>query len=158
MPEIDVTDVLMDTDIAGETFSVIRREEIVNLYGISTPQSKTIPNVMGSIQPVGQLSLMREEAYDAQAKTIKVFTTFRLRGVSKAAGLDYKPDLIFWNGDYYEVQMLSDWSSFGGGIIEVECMSIDYVDDAPRLAAPTVSRLDYSKATNSGWAKGNSQC
>lgn len=156
MPGIDVTGILLDPDIAGTPFTVIRRSEIVSNFGLSTVRSKSIPNVRGSVQPTGENSLVREAAFDVQAKTIKVITTFRLRGVSTQAGANYKPDLILWNGDYYEVRVINDYSQFGGGFIDAECTSIDYVDQAPNASPTYVGRMDFSNTANSGWAKGTS--
>ena len=92
MPEIDVTDVLLDADVAGQSFTVLRRQEQVDQYGISSTIILTINDVLGSVQPTSDNSLIREDAYDAQAKTLKVITSFRLRGVATSAGQNYKPD------------------------------------------------------------------
>jgi len=158
VPEIDVTDVLIGSDIAATGFTVVRRLEIVNNFGESTVQTITLP-ATGSIQPSGEQGLMREEGYDAQAKSVKVITTFRLRGVSRSvAGTRYKPDLVFWNGDYYEVKSLEDYSQFGGGLVEAECTSIDYVDLPPAELPPYAARLDFSKPNNSAWIGSLRRC
>lgn len=132
MPSIDVTDVLLDPMIAGESFSVIRRAEIVNDYGESVQTTQTIPNVVGSVVPLGSNSLLREEAFQTNDKTIRVLTSFRLRGPSKSAVLqNYQPDIIVWKGDNFVVRTLEDYTQYGAGMVDAECSSIDLVDQAP---------------------------
>jgi hypothetical protein len=154
MAEIDVTDVLFDADVAGDTFTVLRRIETVSQFGISSSRVTAIPNVVGSVQPTGDNSLIREDAYDAQAKTIKVFTSFRLRGVSADGSGTYKPDQIVWNGDVYEVKVLDDYTQFGGGMTEAECVQIAYNGPPPDQLLPRVGRLDFSQIANSGLGGG----
>lgn len=156
MAEIDVTDVLLDSDVAGDTFTVLRRREVVSQFGLSTVSVASIPGVVGSVQPTGDNSLIREDAYDAQAKTIKIFTPFRLRGVSVTNGaVKYKPDQIAWAGDVYEVRVLDDYTAFGGGMVEAECVQVfDYVGAPPDQLAPYTGRLDFSQIASSGLAHG----
>lgn len=154
MPLVDVTDLLIDPDIAGQSFVVLRRQETVNNFGESTHTIARIPAI-GSVQPSGDQSLIREEGFDAQANTIKVVTTFRLRGVTKGPNIArWKPDIVLWGGNYFEVISPNDWDTFGAGFIEVECTSIHYVDVPPMNALPNVARLDFSRASNSGLAHG----
>lgn len=156
MAEIDVTDVLLDSDVAGDAFTVIRRREVVGDNGMSIVQSNTVPNVLGSVQPTGDNSLMREEAYDAQLKTIKVITQFRLRGPSQTTGAaQYKPDQIVWRGDLYEVKVLDDWTLFGGGMVEAECLQIVHVGTPPHQLSSSGGRLDFTQGANSALAKGS---
>lgn len=158
MPEIDVTDVLLDADVAGQSFTVLRRQERVDQYGISSTVVQAISDVLGSVQPTGDNSLIREDAYDAQAKTLKVITSFRLRGVSTSAGQNYKPDQIQWNGDTYEVRVVDDFSQFGGGMIEAECVQVDYVGLPPDALPPYVGGLDFSQAAMSAMPHGAGSC
>jgi hypothetical protein len=132
MPEIDVTEALIGVDIAAERFEVIRRQETVNTFGESTITNSYF-RVLGSIQPLGEQGLLREEGQDAQAKSIKVICIFRLRGVSvDPMNKQYKPDIVVWNGNTYEVKNLEDYSSYGAGMIEAECTSINYIDNTPQ--------------------------
>ena len=159
MAEVDVTDVLIDSDVAGDSFSVLRRQEYVDDYGISRVVTKTILDVLGSVQPTGDNSLTRDQAYDVQAKTLKIITQFRLRGVSvSSSDSQYKPDQIQWNDDTYEVRVVDDYSLFGGGFVEAECVQIDYVGTPPAALLPSgvVGQLDFSQAANSGYAMGAS--
>jgi hypothetical protein len=129
--EIDVTDVLADPFIAGQKFVVVRRQQTVGTNGlVSITESRF--NASGSVVPSGDNSLVREEAYSQQANSITVVTGFRLRGVAKTAGgASYLPDLVLWQDNYYIVRDLKDWTDFGAGMTEAECLSFNYVDQPP---------------------------
>ncbi len=159
MPELDVTDVLLDADVAGTSFDVVRRPEVVTQAGLSTtPLDRIVRGVLGSVTPTGDNSLVRDEAYDAQAKAIRVITSFRLRGVSHTTGAaDYKPDRVLWNGDCYEVRVVDGWSAYGGGMVEAECVQVDYVGTPPHQLAPWTGRLDFTQGANSALARGAGQ-
>lgn len=149
MPLVDVTDLLVDPDIAGQAFEVIRRQETVNNFGESTVVVTRAP-AFGSIQPGGSQELQREDAFDVQVDTIKICTTFRLRGVTRGpSGRRFKPDIIVYGGSYYELISPNDWTAFGAGFIEAEATSIRYVEDAPNAVAPWRARLNFSNTQNS---------
>lgn len=155
MPLVDVSDILLDPDIAGQDFTVIRRQETVNSFGESVWSAQHIPNVVGSVQPGGDNALQREEGQDAQANSITVVTPFRLRGVAKGPGSNrYKPDIILWSGSHFEVMSLNSWGDFGGGFVEAECSSITYVDPPPEAPLLEWGQLDFSRPVNAGYALG----
>lgn len=130
--DIDVTDVLLDPMIAGEHFTVLRRLEVVDNSGVPTWTWETFPEIIGSVTPTSDQSLVREEAYQVQAKTISVTTQFKLRGAAKnIPGSKYQPDIVVWNDDYYMVRSIDDYSKYGAGFVQAECSSIDMVDQAP---------------------------
>lgn len=135
MPQMDISHVLLHPMIAGERFTVMRRQETVNNLGKSVITATSV-TAIGSVVPTGDNSLVREEAFQTQAKTIKVTTKFRLRGVSKDAGaLNYQPDIVVWKGNNYLVRTVDDYTQYGAGMVEAECSSIDLVDQAPGEAA-----------------------
>lgn len=137
MPDIDLTDLLMDPEIAGEPFIVIRRQVTIDQHGRNVIASKRM-NAVGSLTPTSDNSLVREAAFATQAKTMMVITTFALRGPSKdraANGqeLQFMPDVVIWRGDSYEPVVISDYSRYGAGFIQADCMSVDYVDQASEM-------------------------
>ncbi len=138
--DIDVTDILADSYIAADPFLVIRRIETVNAYGEAGNKPPERIDAFGAVYPTGSNSLVREDAYSTGLNTIKVVTQFKLRGPSKEAtnrGTDvpYKPDIILWKGSHYVVVSLNDYSQYGAGFVEAECMSTDYID--PPTQPPT---------------------
>lgn len=132
MPFIDVSDIINDVFISGERFNVIRRSDTVGINGETTIGSAPLCGI-GQITPTGDNSMLREEAFTTDQKTIQVITTFKLRGPAKDkyTQQNYQPDIVVWNGDNYLVRTLQDYSKYGAGMVVAECSSIDYVDNAP---------------------------
>ena len=131
MPKLDVTDLLYDPDLTGH-FDVIRRIQSVNQYGEVSVTADTFEHVIGAVYPTGSNSLTKEAAFQTQAKAITVVTKFRLRGASQDMyGTQYQPDIVEWDGDQYEVKVVNDYSRYGGGFIEAECINIAKVDIPP---------------------------
>ena len=114
-----------------DRFTVIRRRETVDSYGRS--QTTTIRYwAVGSIAPSGDNTLSRAEEYQTQGNTITVITRFLLRGPSKDAGSrNYQPDIIEFDDSHYIVVTLSDYARYGAGLVSAECVSIDFIDQAP---------------------------
>lgn len=131
MPDIDVTELLFDTDLAGNIFTVLRRFQTVNTYGEGVAATTTIPNLIGAIYPTGDNSLVRQEDFQSQANTITVVTTFRLRGPSKDSGNQYDADIVQWSGVNWLVRTVNEFTQYGAGFIEAECTSQDFIDQAP---------------------------
>lgn len=132
MPEIDLSEVLLDVAVAGEPFFVVRRPDIVGWDGVTAIGATQLGPFYGSITPVGANSMLREEAFSVAEKTIRVTTSFILRGPSKDKTLqNYQPDLVLWRGDAYIVRTIGDFSQYGRGMMTAECSSIDYVETTP---------------------------
>lgn len=154
MPLVDVTDILFDPDIAGQSFTVIRRQETVNSFGESVVVPAKIPGI-GSVQPEGENDLLREDAFDAMSKTIIVVTPIRLIGVAKGPNKSrFKPDIILWKDNYFEVVNLKSWGDFGYGFVEAVCTSIHYVDGESELPPLVYGQLDFSRSINAIYAYG----
>lgn len=148
-PDIDVSDVILNSVVAGETFTVVRRQEIVNAYGESVLTESRV-DAIGSIQPTGDNSMTREDAYTLQANSIRVITSFLLRGAGQSGGLKYQPDLVFWNDGYYIAKSESDYSHYGRGQVEVDMISFNYQPPGPTPLPPAVGTMDFSVPPNSG--------
>lgn len=155
MSFIDLTDVLLDPEIAGQTFTVIRRREVVNESGQGVPGTppEIIKNVVGQISPVGDNSLLREVAFQTQGQTIQVITQYRLRGATAepTTGAQFQPDLVFWRGDYFVVSTVNDFSQYGNGFIVAECISYDYQEVPAEPKPGPVGKLDFSRGTDGKW-------
>ncbi len=131
MPDIDVTDVLLDSDIAGEAFQYERRSETVSVNGRSV-QGLQVFDAVGSVQPPGENDLITTEDYDAASNTIVVITTARLRCVSQdQVAAQFKPDIVLWQGNRYVVTKCEPWTEYGAGFIRAVCKSEDFIDQAP---------------------------
>lgn len=130
MPEIDVTDVLLDSDVAGEDFTYARRPETVTQAGRGVRALQVYPGV-GSIQPIEDNSMARTEDYDAAANTIQIITMTRLRSVSQdQGGNQFAADIVTWKGNSYVVKTVEDFSQYGAGYVRAVATSQDFVDQA----------------------------
>jgi hypothetical protein len=126
VPFIDVSGLLADSFIAGEAFQVIRRSEVIGDSVVPTITSATL-NAFGSIVPLGDNSLLRAEAYETSNKSIQVITTFPLRASSvDDNGVQWRPDLVAYKGDFFLVKTLEDYTSYGAGMVVAECMATPY--------------------------------
>lgn len=132
MPELDVSELTIDPDLAATQFLVIRRVQVMNAFGERTNQVQRFAP-FGQVAPTGDNSLVREDSYQMAGKSIQVITAFRLRMAAKDNATTYDPDIVIWRGDSYVVKSVEDYSQFGAGMIVAECGSIDYVDQAPML-------------------------
>lgn len=150
----DVTDVLLDPDIAGQIFTVVRRQDVVNDHGEGEQVTQVIPDVVGAIYPTGENSLIREVAAEAQAQTITVVTPYRLRPASQetSTGRAFQPDLVLWQGNYYVVWSINEYMQYGVGFVQAECMETDYTTEAPQSHPAQVGRLTLDLPAQSGLA------
>lgn len=131
MADIDITELLDDPDLAGETFTVRRRQQVISSKGRASVSATDTANVVGAIYPTGQQSLTRQEAFQSQAKSITVVTKHRLRGTSQQGGNDYYPDLVICALGTFVVRSVNDMTNYGPGIIVAECVSQELIDAAP---------------------------
>lgn len=124
MPLLDVSGLLLDPMIAGTPFTVKRRRQVVGDNGRASTEV-TLLEAYGSINPVGDNSLVREDAYQTQAKTVQVITSFQLRGPTKdEVEQDYSPDIVIYQGVSYIVKSIENFGRF----IQADCASIDLID------------------------------
>lgn len=122
-----------------DTFTVIRRKETVNNFGESATENARIPHQVGSVNAGDDNKIAIATDQQHIGKSISVVTQFKLRSVSEAkkasvGKVKYQPDLVFWNGDYFKVVVVEDYSRFGFGWIQAQCTSEDFVDQAPASA------------------------
>ncbi len=134
MPDIDVSEVLLSSDIAAQPFVVVRRQTTVDGHGraqVTEPRFGPDQGCVGAVQPEDS-PLVREEGYQAALDAIAVVTSFRLRGPAKNPDqTEWMPDIVLWDGNSYVVESINDYATFGGGTLEARCVSIDYMDTSP---------------------------
>jgi hypothetical protein len=129
VPEIDVDDVLADPFIAGEDFVWYSRRQTLTDGIVTTVE--TALGGSGSIQPTGDNSLVRTEAYSMGNNTIVVRTPERLWLGGVIAGVKYEPDLVEFEGARYVVKSVDGYTQYGQGFVEAECTLFDYVSPRP---------------------------
>ena len=126
MPLIDVSEVLVDPDLASQ-FTVIRRAESVGSNGRVSTADTTIPNIIGVVTMQSAGELIRRDDSDMIQRKISVVTPFRLR--SAADG--HKPDQIVLDGITYTVTEILPYHRFGAGFVEAIAVSMNATDPGP---------------------------
>lgn len=154
MSLIDLCDLISDPDIAGQTFTVVRRQAVVDDRGEEQITTIVVPNVVGQVSPTGDNSLVRQAAFESQGETAQVITQYRLRGATRepSTGLIYKPDIVLWQGNHYQVVTVNSYDQYGRGFIVAECEATDYQVAPDPVTAPQVGRADFSQPQQSGIA------
>lgn len=141
MAMLDVSEAIVDPDFL-DSFTVYRRAETVGTNGRSTTTTTSYQGILGVVTPVSPNQLERAADYQNMKRTIKVTTTFALRG--EVTG--FQPDIVFWRGDNYLVRAVDNLPQFGAGFFRAECTSMDKTD-VP-LDKVSQAQLVYTKAGN----------
>jgi hypothetical protein len=130
-PQIDVSAVL-GNPMFLDTFTVLRRKQIVNQFGEATMSVRCFTGVRGVVQPEGLNDLSRRPEAQTNAKTLVIYTRFAIRGESKDANVDseFQPDQVVWYGNTFVVVRVEDWSKYARGYVKVTAASQDIVDQA----------------------------
>jgi galactose-6-phosphate isomerase len=135
MSGIDVTDLILDPDVGGQTIVVFRRQQEINEYGEGVDATEPIAT-LAAVYPTGNNSLVREQAFQTMSDTITVVTKYPLNGPGKnAEGNNYDASIVGWEGNFYIVKSTNKFSKYGPGFVEAECEAIDY---NPQVSTPDV--------------------
>lgn len=127
MPFIDVDDLLLDPEIAGQSFTVTRSTTSASNQGLTQPGTPAVIAALGSVQPATSNELQRMPDLERISGAITVRTPFALiaGGKDPVTGLDRTADIVTWKGVQYTVESVQDYSDFGGGYVEALCSRID---------------------------------
>lgn len=110
MPNIDVTELFTDPDFAT-TFDVFQREAKTGSNGRVAISEVPHLDVQGVIAPASARTLRGNPDLTQTVGVIECWTQFRLE-----PPVDGKvSDRIAWKGNYYAVQIVSDWAEWGSG-------------------------------------------
>lgn len=125
MPMLDMRVALLNP-YTVDSFTVIRRSEVVNNFGESVLTTATTLNVKGVVTAASPSQLDRQANMQVSPKWIDIATLFRLYPESEsAANTEYQPDWVVWRGNTYVVKTLADYSSFGPGFVMAGCAIVD---------------------------------
>lgn len=102
---LDFSDILSDPDVAGQSFTVVRRTDTVGANGRSVLSTASFPNQVGAVTPGDPGNLLRKEDSAMADNVITVSTVFRLR----AMGDGVQPDQIIYDGMTYTVKSVKRW-------------------------------------------------
>jgi len=116
-----------------DTFNVIRRIETINNNGESVLSLSATTGVNGVVKPIGD-RLDRKADEDSNHKDLRIFTRFALRGSARdGVPTNWKPDLVFWQGNNFIVVSVRDWGRYGVGYIAAECNALELVSSPPQV-------------------------
>lgn len=118
---IQVGDLVNDPDFAT-TFSVIRRTESIDSYGVSSLTTTTFNNVTGVITAEGEplaVPMAQEEDSTYARQTLIIYTQFRL--YDPLTG--YQPDLVVYFGNTYMIHKVTNYSTFG--YYRADCLMVN---------------------------------
>lgn len=122
---LDISEILLDPDVAGTRFSVIRRTEVVSeVDGRATYVETPTNDIVGSVVPGDSGKLLRKEDGQMTDNVITVTTRFRLRAASEGIA----PDIILFDGIRYTVTALKRWGQAGTGFVRAACVSQNAFD------------------------------
>ena len=127
MPLIDVSDLLSDEDIAGQSFSVIRTVTASPVGGLAQLASTTTTTIIGSVQPATAQELLRMPDGERVGGAVTVRSSFALiaGGIDPLTGIDRTADQVVFKGVTYTVMSVQDWTDFGFGYVEALCSKVD---------------------------------
>lgn len=138
---IDMDDLLGDDDFFQE-MTVYRRQ--IGYAGNGAPQwtpELISPAPSASIQSGANPETVRDQNLATTAGLITIYTDFRLMSEGDTVGLtqnpeatattdaygnpilppgvvQFKPDIVVYHGDPYEVFLVQDWTDYGAGFIQ----------------------------------------
>lgn len=128
MAMLDVSAVLSNP-YTLDSFSVLRRKQIVNTFGQVKTAVEQTDNVRGIVFPEDLNDLSRRAEVQTNTKSIVIITRFGLRGESETVdGCEFWPDIVKWNGSNFLVVRLEDYSRYARGYIKATATSTDIVD------------------------------
>lgn len=128
MPQLDVSDAILDPDFA-ERINVQRRPYTVNSSGqvvIGTVQNLHPVAVVtqGSPHPLEQKP---DDQVGKSSITVHAYK-FQLYDVVTGKASSYQPDLVVYNGNHYLVVKVYNWSRFGQGFTMAEAELYDMTE------------------------------
>lgn len=135
MPLLDVSDIVIDPDLA-DTFDVIQRPEAIDpATGRSSTGAVLNAGIVGVVTMQDPAELMRRDDSDSAPRLIFVASPFAFRGVSKEGSQQYKGDIIVWpqpgevGSTRYTVIKVYPYSRYGMGIHECVAESMNATDE-----------------------------
>lgn len=126
MPDLDVTEILTDPDLA-DMVTVRRRAEVINSFGETSVTTEVFADVIAVITTQSAGELIRRDDGQSQPRKISVVTMFRLR----AASPGYQPDEIDVDGSTFTVTEVLPYTRFGEGFVEVIATYMGTLPAAP---------------------------
>ena len=130
MPLLDVSDVLNSPEFST-TFTVIHRAQTVGPNGRAVDAVATFNNIQGVVTPEVGLQLYRAPDGSMQSGNISVVSKFPLQSGNTSDNDD--GDVVVWNGNYYLVFHVQDYTQFGSGFTVAKC-TLSSIESGGKIA------------------------
>lgn len=116
MPNLDISELFNDPDLAGMTFSVVRSTQSIGGDGITNTAPVTL-SASGAIYPSSdqEIAILPDEA--RIGAFITVVSTFRFVPLT----VSNAPDIVIWENAQYKVVRTTDYRQYGIGFVQAVC-------------------------------------
>jgi hypothetical protein len=101
-------------------YTVTRRQSGAIVRGIAQATTDATFTITASVQPASGKDMLRLPEGRRANETRVLFTTTQL--YTGDQGSNYEADLVTIDGDDWEVQTVSDWLNWGGGLPFYRCI------------------------------------
>lgn len=132
MPQVDVSEILTDPDLA-DLARVTRQWEAIGQDGVSRINTEVFEGVVMVATSQTPADLIRRDDATMMQLQISVVTQFRLRGPSQG----FQADQITIDGSTYVVKQVMPFSRFGAGFVEAIAEALPPTP-APPAEAPNI--------------------
>lgn len=116
MGQIDVSELLADPDFV-DNLTLIHRAPLVDSFGQNQLTERSEPTV-GSVQPASGKTIQRLP----EALRVANVSSFWIKGKIVSDGSCQYPDIIYFKGERFAVQVVFDWTNWGEGWCEGTCV------------------------------------
>lgn len=132
MPQLDVTDVLMDPDFVDMSLICHRQVQTVDEDNFATNTPQSLP-FAGVVTVDRSLEARRMAAGQSIGGAILIVTQFRLTqgqtGNETSPRLD--ADTVIYNGRQYRVTFVDPYTSYGAGFVQAHCELMNFDGGQP---------------------------
>lgn len=135
MPNLDVTDVILDIDFLEVELYVTRNIQTIGTNGLAvdTPWIRSPIKFSGVVTQVDGKELHRMPDAERMTRQILIVTKFRL----SSGTLGYDADVVKWRDAQYTVINVKNYSRYGRGFVEATCEMLPLQGAEPSPVAGT---------------------
>lgn len=126
MPLLDVSEIILDPDLA-DLFVLVRRNETISAKGRSEVAEVLLPDQVGVFCAATPDDLQRLPEEQRTSRAFSLVTKTRLR----ASGIGFQPDVVRWAGVDYTVAVLDLYTRYGEGFVQAIVVSMNPADPEP---------------------------
>lgn len=129
MSDLNVDDIILDSDLSFHRFGVIRQQQTVDAHGRVVPFNPDQPYMqfVGCVQPASGRTLEMLPELTHVSGVIEIWTRYRLEGPSDTT----QADIILFGGRSYIVYTVQPWFGWGAGFVHAVCQLYNLLAKSP---------------------------